>query len=520
MAEISDLDRQIEQLRRCELIKESEVKALCAKAREILVEESNVQRVDSPVTVCGDIHGQFYDLKELFRVGGDVPETNYLFMGDFVDRGFYSVETFLLLLALKVRYPDRITLIRGNHESRQITQVYGFYDECLRKYGSVTVWRYCTEIFDYLSLSAIIDGKIFCVHGGLSPSIQTLDQIRTIDRKQEVPHDGPMCDLLWSDPEDTTGWGVSPRGAGYLFGSDVVAQFNAANDIDMICRAHQLVMEGYKWHFNETVLTVWSAPNYCYRCGNVAAILELDEHLQKDFIIFEAAPQETHIGRSTVLALKAAGAQVVAVSRTREDLDDLVRECPGVEPVCVDLADWEATEQALSNVGPVDLLVNNAAVALLQPFLEVTKEACDTSFNVNLRAVIQVSQIMAKGMIARGVPGAIVNVSSQASQRALTNHTVYCSTKGALDMLTKMMALELGPHKIRVNAVNPTVVMTPMGRTNWSDPHKAKAMLDRIPLGKFAEVENVVDTILFLLSNRSGMTTGSTLPVDGGFLAT
>ena len=115
---------------------------------------------------------------------------------------------------LQVRYPDRITLIRGNHESRQITQVYGFYDECLRKYGSITVWRYCTEIFDYLSLSAIIDGRIFCVHGGLSPSIQTLDQIRTIDRKQEVPHDGPMCDLLWSDPEDTQGWGVSPRGAG------------------------------------------------------------------------------------------------------------------------------------------------------------------------------------------------------------------------------------------------------------------------------------------------------------------
>lgn len=132
-----------------------------------------------------------------------MPETSYLFMGDFVDRGYYSVETFLLLLALKVRYPDRITLIRGNHESRQITQVYGFYDECMRKYGSPAVWRYCTEIFDYLSLSAIIDGRIFCVHGGLSPSIQYLDQIRSIDRKQEVPHDGPMCDLLWSDPEGT-----------------------------------------------------------------------------------------------------------------------------------------------------------------------------------------------------------------------------------------------------------------------------------------------------------------------------
>ena len=196
-------------------------------------------------------------------------------MGDFVDRGFYSVETFLLLLALKVRYPDRITLIRGNHESRQITQVYGFYDECLRKYGSVNVWRYCTEIFDYLSLSAIIEDKVFCVHGGLSPSINTLDQIRTIDRKQEVPHDGAMCDLMWSDPEDIDGWGLSPRGAGYLFGGDVVENFNNTNNLNLICRAHQLVMEGHKSMFDNSLITVWSAPNYCYRCGNVAAILEM-----------------------------------------------------------------------------------------------------------------------------------------------------------------------------------------------------------------------------------------------------
>ncbi|KAJ3183912.1 Serine/threonine-protein phosphatase 4 catalytic subunit [Geranomyces variabilis] len=213
-------------------------------------------------------------------------------MGDFVDRGFYSVETFLLLLALKVRYPDRITLIRGNHESRQITQVYGFYDECLRKYGSVNVWRFCCEIFDFLSLSAIIDDKIFCVHGGLSPGIQTLDQIRSIDRKQEVPHDGPMCDLLWSDPEEIEGWGLSPRGAGYLFGGDVVAGFVHDNHLELIARAHQLVMEGYKTMFKNTVVTVWSAPNYCYRCGNVAAILELDEHLTKNYKIFDAAPQE------------------------------------------------------------------------------------------------------------------------------------------------------------------------------------------------------------------------------------
>jgi serine/threonine-protein phosphatase 4 catalytic subunit len=277
---MSDLDRQIALLRKCEIITETEVKILCNRAREILVEEGNVQRVCAPVTICGDVHGQYYDVRELFRVGGECPSTNYLFMGDFVDRGYYSVETFLLLLALKVRYPDRMTLIRGNHESRQITQVYGFYDECLRKYGSVNVWRYCTEVFDYLSLSALIEESVFCVHGGLSPSITTLDQIRTIDRKQEVPHD------------EIEGWGLSPRGAGYLFGGDVVSTFNRTNHLTLIARAHQLVMEGYKSMFNDALVTVWSAPNYCYRCGNVASILSFNDKLQKDYEIFDAAPQD------------------------------------------------------------------------------------------------------------------------------------------------------------------------------------------------------------------------------------
>lgn len=230
-------------------------------------------------------------MMELFKVGGDCPETNFLFMGDFVDRGFHSVETFLLLLALKVRYPDKITLIRGNHESRQITQVYGFYDECLKKYGSVGVWRYCTEVFDYLALAALIDDRILCVHGGLSPQL-TIEDIRLLDRKQEVPHDGAMCDLLWSDPEEITGWSVSPRGAGYLFGADVVAEFNHTNKVDLIARAHQLVMEGFKWMFNRQLVTVWSAPNYCYRCGNVASVLEFDEKLSTTFKIFEAAQNE------------------------------------------------------------------------------------------------------------------------------------------------------------------------------------------------------------------------------------
>ncbi|XP_051124845.1 serine/threonine-protein phosphatase PP-X isozyme 2 isoform X2 [Andrographis paniculata] len=292
---MSDLDRQIEQLKRCQPLKEFEVKALCLKAMEILVEESNVQRVDAPVVICGDIHGQFYDMKELFKVAGDSPKTNYLFLGDFVDRGFHSVETFLLLLALKVRYPDRITLIRGNHESREITLVYGFYDECLRKYGSVNVWRYCTDIFDYLSISALVENKIFCVHGGLSPTITTLDQIWAIDRRQDVPHEGSMSDLLWSDPDDVAEWGVSPRGAGFVFGSSAVASFNHTNNISLICRAHQLVMEGYKWMFNKQLVTIWSAPNYCYRCGNVASVLELNENLETKFHFFTAAPQDSRV---------------------------------------------------------------------------------------------------------------------------------------------------------------------------------------------------------------------------------
>jgi serine/threonine-protein phosphatase 2A catalytic subunit len=158
-----------------------------------------VQPVRCPVTICGDIHGQIHDLIELFKIGGQCPETNYLFMGDYVDRGYYSVETVSLLLSLKTRYPQRIHLLRGNHESRQITQVYGFYDECLRKYGTGVVWKMFTDLFDYLPLTAVVEDQIFCLHGGLSPSIDSLDHIRQIDRVQEVPHDGAMCDLLWSD---------------------------------------------------------------------------------------------------------------------------------------------------------------------------------------------------------------------------------------------------------------------------------------------------------------------------------
>ncbi|CAF1192427.1 unnamed protein product [Didymodactylos carnosus] len=245
--------------------------------------------------------GQFQDLMELFSIGGDSPNTNYLFMGDYVDRGYHSVETITLLVALKVRHKDRITILRGNHESRQITQVYGFYDECLRKYGDANVWRYFTDLFDYLPLTAIVEDRIFCLHGGLSPSIDTLDQIRALDRVQEVPCAGPMCDLLWSNPDDRGGWGISQRRGSYTFGQDISETFNYTNGLQLISRAHQLVMEGYCWFHDKNVVSIFSAPNYCYRCGNQAAIMELDDSLKYSFLQFDSAPQrgKPHVIRRT-----------------------------------------------------------------------------------------------------------------------------------------------------------------------------------------------------------------------------
>lgn len=290
-----DLDRIIGDLRECKIISEGDVQEMCVLMQELLIEEANVQRIDAPVTICGDIHGQLHDLLTLFEIGGEPPQSKYLFLGDFVDRGFYSVETVLLLFAYKLKYRDRVYLIRGNHESRQITSVYGFYDECVRKYSNANVWRYCCEVFDYLSLAAQVCGRlggadgVFCVHGGLSPALLRMDELKVVDRKQEVPHSGAVCDLLWSDPDaEVEGWALSPRGAGFLFGRHETSKFLHLNRVSLVARAHQLVMEGYRELFDGGLVTVWSAPNYCYRCGNVAAILQVDDMLNREYVTFES----------------------------------------------------------------------------------------------------------------------------------------------------------------------------------------------------------------------------------------
>ncbi|KAJ7212930.1 Metallo-dependent phosphatase-like protein [Mycena pura] len=290
-----DLDACIQQLLRKQLLHEALLREICIKTKEVLMRESNVVHVSAPITVVGDIHGQFYDLIEIFRIGGYAPHTNYLFLGDYVDRGLFSVETISLLMCLKLRYPNRVQLIRGNHESRAVTQNYGlhplqltfhpsdlfirgFYTECMRKYGSPHVWTYFTDMFDFLTLSVVIDDRIFY-------------QIKVMDRFREVPHDGPMADLVWSDPDpEKEDFAISPRGAGYTFGSGVVHKFLEINNMSHILRAHQLCMEGYASLFDGHLSTVWSAPNYCYRCGNSASILEVGPGQRMYFNVFEAAP--------------------------------------------------------------------------------------------------------------------------------------------------------------------------------------------------------------------------------------
>lgn len=294
LTESMDLDRSIAQLHAGEILSEDTIELVCERVKDILATESNVRNVPTPVSIVGDLHGQFPDLLELFRVGGEAPDTNYLFLGDYVDRGAQSIETVSLLICLKCKYPDRITLLRGNHESRQITQVYGFYAECTRKYNSARVWTAVTSLFDFLPLAALVGNRLFAVHGGLSPSINTVDQLKVLNRFGEIPHEGPIADIFWSDPDpEKEGFVVSPRGAGYIFGHDVVLRFLYMNNLDHIARAHQLCMNGYQLLFkDECMSTVWSCANYCFRFNNAASIMEVADNGERRYNVFTQAPRD------------------------------------------------------------------------------------------------------------------------------------------------------------------------------------------------------------------------------------
>ncbi|CAG7874133.1 unnamed protein product [Brassica rapa] len=284
-------------------LSEAEIKQLCTTARDIFLQQPNLLELEAPIKICGDIHGQYSDLLRLFEYGGFPPNANYLFLGDYVDRGKQSLETICLLLAYKIKYPCNFFLLRGNHECASINRIYagagrpciyGFYDECKRRFN-VRVWKVFTDCFNCLPVAALIDDKILCMHGGLSPELNHLDEVRSLPRPTMIPDTGLLCDFLWSDPgKDVKGWGMNDRGVSYTFGPDKVSEFLEKHDLDLVCRAHQVVEDGYEFFADRQLVTVFSAPNYCGEFDNAGAMMSVDENLMCSFQVLKPAEKKSN----------------------------------------------------------------------------------------------------------------------------------------------------------------------------------------------------------------------------------
>ncbi|KAJ3450171.1 serine/threonine-protein phosphatase pp2a-related [Anaeramoeba flamelloides] len=286
------LDSQIKDLESYNLLPTTELIQLCERAKLLFVKEPNMLKIDPPVVVCGDIHGQFPDLLSVFQFHGSCKDQKYLFLGDYVDRGKYSIECISFLLALKVRHPNNIYLLRGNHECRSISKAQGFRKECRRKYPKTNIWEIFVDLFDYLPLCATIGDSFFAVHGGLSPDIQKIETIQSIDRFREPPIAGPMADLLWSDPDDRIGFAPNVRGAGWTFGKDITSHFLQTNNLSMVIRAHQMVMQGFRQSHSQLLITIFTAPHCSVLLKNLASVLTIDKNLKKKIFQFQESKGE------------------------------------------------------------------------------------------------------------------------------------------------------------------------------------------------------------------------------------
>ena len=267
---------------------EMELRQLALAARERFMAQPMLLEVKAPIRIVGDIHGQFQDLLRWFELLGYPPESKYLFLGNYVDYGEASIETICLLLAFTLKYPETFFLLRGSHECASINRIHGFFDECKRRY-SIRLFKVFTDVFDCLPVAAVVENAIFCCHGGLSPDLHSVDQIRQIARPTDVPNRGLLCDLLWADPEEgMKGWTPIDYGVSYMFGEDVVDDFLDKSGLDLICRAHRVMEKGYGFFAQRQLVTIFSAPNYCGEFDNAGGVMSVAENCLCSFNILPA----------------------------------------------------------------------------------------------------------------------------------------------------------------------------------------------------------------------------------------
>ena len=267
-------------------IKDKDCELIIKESYNLLLNDPVLLELKAPLCICGDIHGQFYDLLRIFEILNYPPKTNYLFLGDYVDRGKQSLETILLLLILKIKYPKNIYLLRGNHECEVVNRQYGFFDECKRR-TSIKIFKLFTNLFNVLPITALIENRILCMHGGLAYGLKKVEELKILRRPTDIPDEGILCDLVWSDPSEELPdcWGTNERGISYTFSKDVVREFCEKNDLDLMCRAHQVVEEGYEFFSDMRLVTIFSAPNYMGEFDNNGGILSINEDLLCSFHI-------------------------------------------------------------------------------------------------------------------------------------------------------------------------------------------------------------------------------------------
>ena len=282
-----DLQKILKELKKYKLPSENRIEKLCWQVKEVLLEEPNLSELSSPIIVIADIHGQFEDLLEMIDFAENYPDSKIVFLGNYVNRGQRSIEVMLFLMIFKLMYPNNIYLLRGNHETRQISMIYGMYEECLKKFGNDNVWRYMNELFDFLPICSLIDDQHFCVHGGISEKIKHLDDIRKIERINEVIGDGAFCDLLWSDPFEGNGWSLSERGMGHKFGKDVFDKFMNDNGLKSMIRGNQVSNEGHFQIWEDRLVSLWSAPSFGSERHNFGAFLHISGNDEFQFTKFK-----------------------------------------------------------------------------------------------------------------------------------------------------------------------------------------------------------------------------------------